>query len=118
MFLQALLGVLLLLDAILGRFQLHFDPLLLRHAAELEMAALAVTEEVGRDRSLVDRVDCDWSLQAVCIAIRHVVRGEDFVLAVRERRDGQDQPLLVGVLVLLDAALDVQRLQVVLELLK
>jgi len=70
------------------------------------------------NRCIADWINSNRLLQTECISIRHVVRREDLVFAVREGRDGQDQPLLVGVLVFVEAALNVERLKVVLQLLQ
>ena len=115
--LQLFLLLLLLQNTCLRSLELRSDLLLLGQAPELEMAALTEADEVSRHvEILLHKVVLLWHPKDV--ARRNVVWVEDLVLATRESCDGEDQPLLVWEVALLevDAALHVEVLQVLLEL--
>jgi len=116
--LEALLLVLLLLDASFAGSELRRNLLFLGHAAKLQVPALTEADEMSRDAHVLLHELLGF-LHAENVARRNIGRVKDFILTCGKGGDGQDQPLLVGEVAALqiDAALNVEVLEVLLKLL-
>jgi hypothetical protein len=71
-----------------------------------------------QNHHLAARVNLSVFLRTEYILIQHAISGKIFVLAVRKSSDDQNQPIIVGMLLLLKSALDFQRLEIDLEFLQ
>jgi len=116
LFLKTLLLLGLLANARLGDPELMGHLFLFGDSAELEVATLAETEKMLW-KVVVHLHQLRFRLTEH-IAVRNVVRIEDFVFAARKSGNREDQPVLVREVLLfhINSALDVQLFQVGLKL--
>ena len=95
---------LLLVEPVLSDQHLRLELLLLAHSAEFETAVGLVAEEVvghvGEDAVVVVDREVQLGVRSPLLRLGNVFLLENLVLAFTEGSDCQDQPLLVGVVLL------------------